>query len=137
MTPVVLDCSAVVPWFFPEEGGDSSRRLFAGLADGAVLGVAPTLLQVEFANVAWKKARQGLCSVRDAAGQFDRFLRLPIRYAGDAVLVKGSLALALECGITVYDACYLWLAVHGQMLLATGDDRLCKAALDVGVELYQ
>jgi len=137
VTPVVLDCSAVVPWFLPEAGSEMSLRLFDGVADGSVLAVAPALLQVEFANVAWKKARQGLCSVPDAAGQFDRFLRLPIRYAGDAVLVKGSLALASECGITVYDACYLWLAIHARALLATGDERLRRAACGVGVEIYR
>ena len=136
MTAVVLDCSVVVPWFFPETGHEFSQRLFSELTTGTVLGIAPTLLQVEFANVVWKKIRKNLCDRQTALDQFDRFLRLPIRYAGNEVLVKGALALASEHGITVYDACYLWLAINGNVILATDDDELRRVARQVNVRLF-
>ncbi len=137
MRPVVLDCSAVVPWFFPEQHEESTDRLQAEFGVGAVLGIAPRLLLTEFSSVVLEKVRRGQCDAWRAAGQLERFLALPIRYAEHtSVLVKGAYALAHEMEITMYDASYLWLASRGDAALATADRRLAGVAGELGVALY-
>jgi predicted nucleic acid-binding protein len=133
--PVVLDCSAVVPWLLPEEPRPGTMELFQHLAQGRVLGVAPALLRTEFASAAIKKVRRGQCDFDTALGQFQRFVELPIHYESSPNLERGALTLASEQGIAVYDACYLWLAINVRCALATADDRLIEVAAKLGVEL--
>lgn len=135
MKPVVLDCSAVVPWLLPEDSRPGAMDLFGMLADGRVLGVAPALLRTEFASVACKKVRRGQCDFETALTQFRSFLELPIHYESSPVLERGALCLASEHGVAVYDACYLWLAVNVKCALATADSRLAQVAAGLGVEL--
>jgi predicted nucleic acid-binding protein len=132
---VVLDCSAAVPWFFPEKEGTCALGLLADLTAGHVVCLAPYLLHYEFASVAWKKVRRGNCDIDTARVQVSQFMRLPVRYVQHQALVDGALQLAYRHAISVYDASYLWLAVSGTASLATADAKLREAAGSCGVAL--
>jgi predicted nucleic acid-binding protein len=100
------------PWF------ESAR----GLIEGAALH-APSLIQLELANVALKKHRRGEAH---ALPGLEQALSLDIYlHSVDAGAV---FALAERYQLTAYDAAYLWLAADLRCPLATFDERLGAAA---------
>lgn len=70
--------------------------------------VAPALLRFEVTNIAWKKARRHPRQAGLIAEALRLALELDVRYL--EVEYDAVLELALEKGITAYDAAYLWLA---------------------------
>ena len=116
----VVDASALAALLF----GEPEAEALAERLDGASL-VAPSLLAFELANVCLVKCRRhpdrreallaGL-KLRDRLGVED------IAVNHDAVV-----DLALETGLTAYDASYLWLARRLGVDLVTLDKALDSA----------
>ena len=99
----VIDASAVAAMVF----GEPEAMMIARSIDDFQL-VAPLLLDFELANVCWKKCRR-------TPGQRPRFLsayarRHLLTIELVAVDHDEALALAIETGLSAYDASYLWLA---------------------------
>ncbi|MBD3242447.1 MAG: PIN domain-containing protein [Chitinivibrionales bacterium] len=133
---VVLDCSVVVPWLFEEEHEPFVDSLYREYRGDALIAAAPLLLRSEVANVAWKKVRRGEAG-RDAALRLLRdFLMLPIDHAGSAQLFEPALRIALDTGVTVYDAHYLAMARVRGAALASQDARLLAVARDLNIAQY-
>jgi predicted nucleic acid-binding protein len=118
-SPLVVDCSVIAALLFDEPTRDAAALALAGRELHA-----PDLLAHELVSVAVKKTgrvpgeavTQGLadfavldlvCSPVDPAAQW---------------------RLALECGVSAYDAAYLWLAVTLGAPLVTFDRSLGAAA---------
>jgi predicted nucleic acid-binding protein len=137
MTEVVVDCSAVVPWFFPEEKCGPATALFEDARRGRLVCLAPSLLQAEFCNVVWKKIRRNQCGLSSAAMQLELFQKAGIYCFEIKHLLPEALVLARRHEITVYDALYLALAQYAKASLATLDEALRKRARDAGVALYE
>ena len=102
----MIDASALGAIVFQEPHAESVREQIEGTAV-----FAPPLLKFELANTAWTKAR---------------------RQPADAAKIVNSLA-AQACGITAYDASYLWLAGSLGADLVTLDRRLALATEAVSV----
>lgn len=118
--PVVVDCSILVSHLFEEDDALQAAEALQGRALHA-----PALLPFEFANVARNKSRAGAPPerVRAALTTFDE-LRIVLRQAPTLALHD----LALACGLSAYDAAYLWLAAELDAPLLTFDRRLALAA---------
>lgn len=104
MRRVVPDASALSAVIFGEPGAAD----VAPLLENAEL-FAPTLLQFELANVAWKKAR------RDPASGVAILtaLRAALDDGGITwvdVSLTDAVLVAQATGLTAYDASYVWLA---------------------------
>ena len=118
---VVVDASAVAAMVFGEAEGDDVRRRLKGHELHA-----PSLIDYELANVAWKKLRgarahaEATFAALAVAGRLNLHLTQP-----DPVAV---LALAVATALTPYDASYLWLARTMNLELITLDERLRRAA---------
>jgi predicted nucleic acid-binding protein len=136
MTPCVLDCSVVAAWFFPEEHDEYALAVMRAVHRGDAHCIAPDLLLVEFANVAWKKVRRGLAGQEEARSQFARFALLPIEYRSSESLLSGAFEVALAVGLTVYDSLYLTLAALEKCEIASSDQLLAARAGRLGVGLY-
>ena len=122
MTAVkVVDASAVSALLFDEP---EAPQLAAQLADARL--VAPPLLEFELANVCWKKCRRN----PDQRAAHLRAYRLRARFAIEEARVDlpKVLQLALDTGLTVYDAAYLWLSRELAVELVTLDERLEHAS---------
>lgn len=118
MRRVVPDASALSAVIFGEP--DAAR--VEPLLDDAEL-FAPTLLQFELANVAWKKAR------RDPASGVAILtaLRAALDDGGITwvdVNLTDAVLVAQETGLTAYDASYVWLAGALGADLVTLDERI-------------
>lgn len=117
----VVDTSALAALLF----GEPEAEAIAAQLAGARL-VAPALLAFELANVCLIKSRrhpEHRSVFLTAFGMRDRF-------GIEEVMVNHAevVALAVETGLTAYDANYLWLARRLRADLVTLDKKLAKVA---------
>lgn len=117
--PLVVDCSALAGILFQENWQFEALQQLAGRSLHA-----PYLLEIEFASVALKKLRQGHRAMATAA--LEKFAEFQVTlhpvHIGEVAL------LAQRYQLSVYDACYLWLAAELNTGLATFDKKLAGAA---------
>ena len=135
MTPIVLDASVILSWCFEadETGvGDAAFRLLKGRQRWI-----PSLLPVEISNFFARAIEHGKIP-HARASQFMSRLRsygFETDYETADHALQGTHFLALEQGLSVYDAVYLELAIRKGAMLATLDLELRRAALSVDVEV--
>jgi predicted nucleic acid-binding protein len=117
----VVDASAIAALLFTESQAEAVEARLRGASL-----VAPSLLQYELANVCLVKCRRHT-DQRDAlVAAFDH--RVDLRIQEHRVDAAEVLLLALETGLTAYDASYLWLARRLGADLVTLDKVLERAA---------
>lgn len=124
MPAEVLDASALGALIFVEAGADS----VAAVTAGADL-LAPPLLLFEVASICRKK-----CLARPE--HRERYLSIVSRVSNMGIQYLevdqvDTTVLALDLGLTTYDAAYLWLALEHQASLVTLDGDFAKAAARV------
>ena len=118
---LVVDASALAAVAFGEA---EAPAVSSQLAEEALH--APSLLDLELANAACSRSRRHEADRARVLDGLVKVLMLPIeRHPVDALSV---LALALESGLTAYDAAYLWLARDLGAPLVTLDKQLNTAA---------
>ena len=88
----------------------------------------PELVYAELPSALAQSVRAGLLDARDAGEILDGLLRLPVRRHRQSRLAAASLTLALELGLSAYDASYLALAQTLGAPLVTADRRLAAVA---------
>ena len=121
ITGKVVDASAIAAIIFDELTKDvATARL------GNAKLYAPTLLTFEIANVALKKIRNRPVEREVLIAAHDKLSAAGISYVD--VDLSEAIMLAQRASLTLYDACYLWLAEHLGAELVTLDIRLEKAA---------
>jgi predicted nucleic acid-binding protein len=116
----VVDASAIAALLF----GEPEAEAVAGRLGDSRL-VAPALLDFELANVCLIKSRRH----PEQRSAFAFAFRLRGRLAIEDVAVdhNSTLELALNTGLTAYDASYLWLARRLGAELVTLDHQLAAA----------
>jgi len=124
--PLVIDCSAAIPWFLDDEANAWSESLLDALPRYSLH--VPALWHLEFANVLLTAQRRKRVATKDARGLLARASRLPLVTDGRVVPLVEIADLAESHGITTYDAAYLELAMRLNCPLATQDKALAKAA---------
>ena len=117
----VIDASAVAAMIFGEPEAMAVARL---VNDSPLL--APALLDFELANVCWKKCRRMPESRQLFLAAYA--LRHAVAIELAAVDQDETLILALQTGLSVYDASYLWLSRRLDAELVTLDARLAAIA---------
>jgi predicted nucleic acid-binding protein len=119
----VVDASVAAKWYFPEP---LSERADALLEQRSEL-LAPDVLLVEIAQLAWKRARRGEIGEADAEHIVSALRKVPFALKPTAELVTSALPLALLRGFTLTDAFYITLAVQAGCPMVTADRRLYDA----------
>jgi predicted nucleic acid-binding protein len=117
----VVDASVVAAIAFGEPEAERAAKL-----TGEAELVAPTLLRFEVTNTAWKKVSRHPKQAGLIAAGLRLALELDINYI--EVDHEAVLDLAVEKGVTAYDASYLWLSRALKAPLATLDHRLSAAS---------
>lgn len=123
MKTLVIDASVAAKWFLPEDGAEHTKALL----DSAHLLIAPDLLWIEVAQVAWKLARRGLLDPVEAARVVQDMWNLPVESRESTPLLQDAIVMALKTDRTVYDCLYLALAIAQDALLVTADRRFATA----------
>jgi predicted nucleic acid-binding protein len=136
MNSFVLDCLATLPWIFGDEATAESDLLLDDLTAGATAWV-PSLWHLELANMllgACRRKRIDQAGVEAFLAQLGTY---DIRVDAETVS-RGwtkTLDLAMQHGLSSYDAAYLELALRRGLSLATTDSALSAAARAAGVGL--
>ena len=136
MQPVVLDHSALLPLFLPDEGDEFSQRVIREAVAAGALLLAPTLCLLEFGHGILRAVRRQRLTEAEAAQAHRDFARLPIAFREFATTAHLPLihGLAQRRTLGFYDATYLALTIHEGARLASLDEPLRAAAKAEGVE---
>jgi predicted nucleic acid-binding protein len=130
----VADASVAVSWSIASQSSALTDRLLDDVANGGVIAVPP-LWPYEVANSLVFLLRRRRIHKDDyaAARSLLNKLSVSIDEEGPRLAWIRVADLALEHGLTVYDAAYLELAVRKQLPLASRDSDLNQAARRCGV----
>jgi predicted nucleic acid-binding protein len=130
---LVLDCSVAMAWCFEDEASEFTDSLLNELAEGAAK--VPSIWALEVANVLAISERKK----RTTQAKITQFLQLlgdlPITVdvkTGEKAFTD-ILTLARAHRLTSYDAAYLELTLREGLPLATLDEGLKRAAVDLGI----
>jgi len=139
VTAFVIDASVTAAWLLPDMASEHTRKLYAAIRRDEVEPQAPNAWQWECASILANGVRsgripssavEGLWSVLDAIRH-----RVELHDLAPAQH-KAVLAVAIDAGVSQYDAGYLWLARSLDLPLATFDPQLIQAAPQAGVRLF-
>lgn len=135
---LVVDNSVVMRWLF-KDGSDSDKAYadqVAMLLETAEVHV-PNLFNSEAANVIARALKKGLISRQVSAECFELIAAMNAKVAHDidTSAIADTTFLAVDTGLSAYDATYLRLAKRLGCALATLDANLRKAAVKCGVQV--
>ena len=125
-TAYVVDACVIAKWAIPEDDSDRALRLLALAERGEARLLAPSLWRVEVTNVVWKHLQRGLLHPADADAAVALLRHLPIENVPDARVLEPAFTIAVEAGVSVYDALYAALAFDTLAPLVTADRRLAE-----------
>jgi predicted nucleic acid-binding protein len=121
----VVDASVGIKLFVDEPLSEQAHKLFGGLiADPPVELYVPDLFFIECTNILWKYTRRFGRPLKDGQADLADLGRLALRVISTADLMEDALSLAVQMGITAYDACYAALARRLELPLVTADEPL-------------
>lgn len=124
---IVIDCSMFMASLLDDESNPLAKRLSYDLAQGNQQAVVPRLFFIECSNVVVSNIRRGRITKQQAERYLTLFSHTPL-IVEEQWDIKSVSALALEEGLSVYDAIYLHTALIRDIPLATLDKKLEKAA---------
>jgi predicted nucleic acid-binding protein len=131
----VVDASVIAKLFLVEEFSDRAQELFRGLASVRKRFFVPDLVFVECANIFWKHVRRFGLSQDEARDNLKDLRCLDLRSVSSTTLLTDALDLALEFGISAYDASYVALAQDLSAPLITADRKLIGKLDGSGAEV--
>jgi predicted nucleic acid-binding protein len=128
---VVVDASITAAWLLPDEASESSRAVYRRVRRGALELHAPQLWLWECGNIIANGVKRRRISAEDALLTWSVLDAVRVRVelaTPEPSQVRAALVLAIDHGLSLYDAAYLWLALSLQLPLLTADTRLRRAA---------
>ncbi|MBE0599113.1 MAG: type II toxin-antitoxin system VapC family toxin [Desulfuromonadales bacterium] len=123
---VVIDASVLIKAYVPEHGSEQASALLTRLAAGELDLLAPELLYPETGNILWKKTLRQELTPAEAREIAEAIAALPLRIEPTRELTALALDIALETGVTVYDALYVALARIYRTSIVTADAKLVE-----------
>ena len=124
---LVIDASVVIKFYVPEILSDRAQEVMSLVADGELMLLAPDLLYPETGNILWKKQRLHELTPDEVEEIVDAITSLPIKIEHSRQIMPLSVSIALQSGITVYDAMYVAVARIYETRMITADRRLVGA----------
>lgn len=125
MTFVVVDASVASKWLLSEPDSDVAA---SWLADDLI---APDLLRLECASAILRRVRIRQFNDAEARRRLAEIALMPVRIF--PVDEGAAIDLALALSHSLYDCCYLALALAQNVQLVTADDRFRRAAEAAGL----
>lgn len=125
-TRAVYDASVVVRALI--DNAPDAVAWIQSLRDGKVRVVAPDLIYAEVANACLEDVRAGELTLADAIDSLVAVSAFPLETRESRVLCGFALPVAVDAGLTAYDAHYLALAEAEDAVLVTADRALAAAA---------
>jgi predicted nucleic acid-binding protein len=132
----VIDASIAVAWVHPAQATEQTESLLSEVEDGMRFAV-PALWFLEVANalLVLERRRKLRSEERVDALEVLRALEPIVDDRGHDLAFTKVSGLAAKHGVSVYDACYLELALRERIPLATKDDSLRATARKAGARV--
>jgi predicted nucleic acid-binding protein len=127
----VLDASITAAWLLPDEASDASQRVYVLMRRGTLVLHAPELWLWECGNIIANGVKRRRLTIDDAFLTWSVLDSIRVRVeltSPEPAQIRASLGLALDHGLSLYDAAYLWLAMSLRLPLLTTDRTLAAAA---------
>lgn len=119
----VLDASIAVKCFFNEDGTGACLEILNYIT----FFYAPEFFLTEIESAITKKVRRREADVRDALVKKKQMRKMPFRLISYDKIHNFAFELATEYFISLYDACYLAVAIDNRATLYTADIRFFNA----------
>jgi predicted nucleic acid-binding protein len=133
---LVVDASVGIKLFVEEELSDQAEAVFRRLDDDDPPHFyVPDLFFIECANILWKYVRRAAYPREEALRDIADLLALPLQPVSGSALLPAALALAIERGLTSYDASYATLASNLGSPLITADRPLLQKLAGSGIDV--
>ena len=131
----VIDASVILAWHNPEEESSYADDILDCL--GEEIAITPQVCCLEINNVMRTFEKRGSISSLEAERALALINDLPIKRDNVPIgfEIPFALSLARKYDLTIYDACYLELAVRLDLPIATLDKKLIEAAKKAGVSI--
>jgi predicted nucleic acid-binding protein len=132
---LVLDSSAAIAWFMPDEQSSEAQRLLDVVTEhGAIV---PSLWPLEVANSLLIGVRRNRVSPDHCRRALTWLGELSITIDNETTtrVWGATFHFAVRFGLTLYDACYLELAQRRELPLASLDRELRAAGRALGLKL--
>ncbi len=133
---LVIDASVVIKAYVPEILSDKAEEVMSRVAAGELFLLAPDLLYPETGNILWKKHRLHELTVAEVDEIVDAISALPIKIEASRPVMPLAVTIAMQSGITVYDAMYVAVARIYETRMITADKRLLDALLKTEFGAY-
>jgi predicted nucleic acid-binding protein len=133
----VVDASVTMGFCFEDEASGYAEGVLRLLREGEAR--VPPIWEMEVANVLVQAERRGRLTPAETVRFLDLLGALPIEIQDEPVgrVLREIRALALDRDLSVYDACYLDLAMREALPLSTVDAELMRAARETGVVILE
>ena len=126
---LVIDASVVIKAYVPEILSDRAVEVMSRLAEGELVLLAPDFLYPETGNILWKKRRLHELTGAEVDEIVDAISALPIKIEASRPVMPLAVTIAMQSGITVYDAMYVAVARIYETRMITADKKLVDALL--------
>jgi predicted nucleic acid-binding protein len=128
----VLDASYALTWCFSDRATPNTDAALQRMEAHTDNATVPWVWRLEVGNALGKAVSRGKIPLLRSLEIWQELLLLPIRHVagGD---VPELVSLAVKHNLSVYDACYLHLALISGLPLATNDDKLKHVAESNGL----
>ena len=124
MIELVVDASVVVKWFIEENDSEKAILLRDMFIEGKVKFFIPSLLYFEVLNALKYSQLFDLRELNDAGESLENYGLKVVAIKDE--LRKSMIKIALEHGLSIYDACYLGLSIGLDKLFCTADEKIIK-----------
>ncbi|BAY90909.1 MULTISPECIES: type II toxin-antitoxin system VapC family toxin [unclassified Tolypothrix] len=123
----VVDTSVCIKYFIADPLTAKVNQLFSHLANPQTEIYVPDLFYIECANVFWKYVRARIYTAAEIQADLATLKAFPLRVFSTADLMADAVNIALNYGISAYDASYVALSQQVDATLLTLDNKLVKA----------
>ncbi len=130
-----VDASVAARWLVPEAGRDKALALLDAWRGTHEIW-APDLIWVEVANAVRHKVLADVMTRAEAESAIGAFLGVSLRIVPCHDVARQSLQLALDVGLTVWDATCLAVAMSVEADLWTADRELFKKGRRVHEQVH-
>lgn len=118
----VIDASLAFKWLVREDGSDAALQVLEELEYFLV----PDWFYLEIDSILTRKVRTGQMETGEAFQKRKQFRMLPCKTIFYSDIQEFAFRLAADLPVTLYDACYLAIAVEFDSMMYTFDARLAR-----------
>ncbi|ELS01716.1 putative nucleic acid-binding protein [Xenococcus sp. PCC 7305] len=131
----VIDANVGIKRFIADPLSAKTKQLLDTLSNPQTEIFIPDLFYIEIANIFWKYVRAELYSADQVQIDLDILKRFPFKVISTSELMGEAVNLAINFGISAYDACYVALSRRVNAPLLTLDKKLIKALVGSSLNL--